>query len=98
MRCEEFVNDYLPTVKANIAYILYNEYDLKQTEISELLDITQPAVSQYIKGSRGKTKNLPEEIEGCIEEVADEIYRSRNDQDFNQKKIDELMCEICKKI
>jgi len=98
MRCEEFVNEYMPTVKANIAYILYNKYDLKQIEISEILDITQPAVSQYIRGSRGKTIELPDEIEKEIEEVAEKIYRSSESSELTQDEVDELMCDICKKI
>ncbi len=88
----------MPTVKANIAYILYNEYDLKQIEISEILDITQPAVSQYIRGSRGKTTELREEIEKSIEEVAEEIYNSRQSGKLTQEKVDDLMCDICKRI
>jgi len=98
MRCEEFVNEYMPTVKANIAYILYNKYKLKQIEISEILDITQPAVSQYIRGSRGKTTELSKEIEKAIQEVAEEIYSSNEDGKLTQEKVDELMCEICRKI
>ena len=98
MRCEEFVNEYMPTVKSNIAYILYNKYDLKQVEISEILDITQPAVSQYIRGSRGKTTELSKEIEKTIEKVAEEIYRTNKEEKLTQKEVDDLMCEICKKI
>ncbi len=98
MRCEEFVNDYLPSVKAKIAYVLYNEYDLKQTEISDLLDITQPAVSQYIKGSRGKTMDISEELSISIEEITEEIYEYRNDENYGKEKIDELMCKVCKSI
>jgi len=98
MRCEEFVNEYMPTVKSNIAYILYNKYDLKQVEISEILDITQPAVSQYIRGSRGKTTELSKEMEKTIEKVAEEIYRTNKEEKLTQKEVDDLMCEICKKI
>ncbi|MEF8832004.1 MAG: transcriptional regulator [Candidatus Thermoplasmatota archaeon] len=98
MRCEKFVNEYMPTVKANIAYILYNEYSLKQIEISEILDITQPAVSQYIRGSRGKTTDLSKEIERSIEEVAEEIYGLSESDKITQQDVDDLMCEICKKI
>ncbi|MFW5952553.1 MAG: transcriptional regulator [Candidatus Natronoplasma sp.] len=98
MRCEEFVNEYMPTVKAHIAYILYNNYELKQIEISEILDITQPGVSQYIRGSRGKTTELSKEIEKTIEVVAEEIYNSNEEGKLTKEKVDDLMCEICKKI
>ncbi len=98
MRCEEFVNEYMPTVKSKIAYILYNEYDLKQVEISEILDITQPAVSQYIRGSRGKTTEIPEDIEGAIEEISRDIYNLSESGQLTQKKVDDMMCDICKRI
>lgn len=98
MRCEEFVNKYMPTVKANIAHILYNEYDLKQVEISEILDITQPAVSQYIRGSRGKSAEISQNIEEAIEEVSEKIYKLNESDKLNKEKVDDMMCEICKKI
>ncbi|MBS3781011.1 MAG: hypothetical protein KGY68_00195 [Candidatus Thermoplasmatota archaeon] len=88
----------MPTVKANIAYILYNKYELKQVEISEILDITQPAVSQYIRGSRGKTTELSKDIEGAIEEIAENIYNYSESGKLTQEKVDDMMCEICKKI
>ncbi|MFP4143023.1 MAG: transcriptional regulator [Thermoplasmata archaeon] len=98
MRCEEFVNEYMPTVKAHIAHILYNEYDLKQIEISEILDITQPAVSQYIRGSRGKSKDISDEIEEAIEDISKRIYNHSESGQLTKEKIDDMMCDICKKI
>lgn len=98
MRCEEFVNQYMPTVKSNIAHILYNEYDMKQVEISKILDITQPAVSQYIRGSRGNSTEVSKDIEEAIEEVSEKIYNLSKSGDLTKKKVDNMMCEICKKI
>jgi len=98
MRCEKFVNEYLSAVRADIAYILYKEYDMTQVEISHILDISQPAVSQYIYGERGKTTDLPDHIENAIEEVCKDIYRQSEAQELTQEKIDDMICEICKKI
>ncbi len=98
MRCEEFVNKYMPSVKANIAYILYNEYGLKQIEISKILDITQPAVSQYIRGSRGKSIDVSDEIEKAIEQVSKDIYDLNEKDELTKEKVDDMMCDICKKI
>ncbi|MEF8873363.1 MAG: transcriptional regulator [Candidatus Thermoplasmatota archaeon] len=98
MRCEEFVSEYLPTVKAEIGKILYEEYDLTQVKISEILDITQPAVSQYLKGTRGKGKKLDDELEKEISEVAEEIYKLNESGEVTDDEIDDLMCEVCKKI
>ncbi|MBS3816901.1 MAG: transcriptional regulator [Candidatus Thermoplasmatota archaeon] len=98
MRCEEFVNQYLPTVKAEIVHVLYNEYDLNQVEISEILDITQPAVSQYLQGLRGGEKELGDELIEKIKEVSEELYELKKADKITPEKIDELMCEICKSV
>lgn len=98
MRCEEFVNEYLPTVKAQIVSVLYNEYEVNQVEISNLLGITQPAVSQYIAGERGGNKDLDEELIGELNKVARELYKLHESGEVTEEEVDELMCEICKKI
>ncbi len=98
MRCEEFVNEYLPTVKAEIGKILYEKYGLTQVKISEILDITQPAVSQYIQGTRGKGKEIDSELKKEIVEVAEDIYQLNESGDITTEKVDDLMCEICKRI
>ncbi len=98
MRCEKFVNEYIPAVKASIAHILYNEYDLKQVEISNILDITQPAVSQYIRGTRGKSRDFPKSMDEAIDEVSQKIYDLHEADDLTDDKVDDMMCEICRSI
>ncbi len=98
MRCEEFVNEYLPSVKARVGTILYEEYGLTQVEVSKILDITQPAVSQYLQGSRGKSKDIGERIDKEIQNIAEEIYLLNESGDLPQEKVDDLMCDICKKV
>ncbi len=98
MRCEEFVNEYIPAVKASIAHILYHEHGLKQIEISEILDITQPAVSQYIRGTRGENKDLPDKMQRSIEKVSEKIYDLHEKGEVTDKKIDDMMCEICRSL
>lgn len=51
--CEDIVNEVLPAVRSLVAKRLH-EHGYSQTEIAELLDLTQPAVSQYLDASRGK--------------------------------------------
>ncbi len=98
MRCEEFVNKYLPTVKAEIVDVLYNDYDITQVEISEVLNITQPAVSQYIAGDRGGNKELEEDILYETEKTAKKLYEMHESGEVTEEKLDDLMCDICKKI
>ena len=97
MRCEDFVVEFLPAVKATIVRKLYNEYDLSQVNISEILGITQPAVSQYLSGARGEYP-LDGEIEKTAKEVADEIYELYSNEELTLGDIDELLCKVCRKI
>ncbi len=98
MRCEEFVREYLPSVKAELGRILCEECDFTQTEVSEMLDITQPAVSQYLQEKRGKNKRFSEPIKEEIKEVAKEVCELNRSGEIDTEKVDELMCRICKKI
>lgn len=98
MRCEEFVKEYLPTVKAEIVDVLYNEHDITQVEISEVLCITQPAVSQYIAGDRGGNKELEEDLLEETERTAKKLYSLHESGEVTEETLDELMCDICKKI
>ena len=97
MRCEEFVRDHLPSVKACIVNLLYREYGMNQMDIANALKVTQPAVSQYISGVRG-CDVLPEDICDISKEVAHEIYACHKENRLDETKLDELFCRICKKI
>ena len=97
MRCEDFVVEFLPAVKATIVKKLYNEHGMNQVTISEILGITQPAVSQYLSGARGEYP-LDDDVKKTTEEVANEIYESYQKGDLNFRDIDELLCRVCRKI
>ncbi|MCD6402979.1 MAG: helix-turn-helix domain-containing protein [Candidatus Aenigmarchaeota archaeon] len=95
MFCEKFVPKILPAVRAIMASILINEFNLTQTETAKKLGITQPAVSQYLKGLRARhvrkiMKN--EKIMGKIEEITTELVNKKN------FKMEKRFCEICELI
>ena len=52
--CEYAVPDFLPALRAGIAYNLATEHDLSQREIAERMGLTQAAVSHYITKRRGR--------------------------------------------
>jgi len=90
--CEIIVADILPAVRAVVAKELIEEYGLNQTEVSKKLGITQPAVSQYKSGLRGKkveiilsNKKLMKWIEKLTSDIAS-----------GDTKLYENICEICK--
>ena len=68
--CEFWAEEVMPTLRANVARILYSK-GLTQAKIAEHLGITQAMVSKYLTGKYKKLGGrLGEEIEKVAEEVA----------------------------
>ena len=81
--------DVLPSIRAAIAEELVKR-DLPQKEISRLLGITPPAVSQYLSKKRGYNIEFGEEIRVSISQLANDLV---------DKKVCnpvERICEICR--
>jgi len=55
---EVISEDVLPAIRSILARELKNEYGLKQREIADKLDLTQPAVSQYLNQARADTETV----------------------------------------
>jgi len=61
---------------------------------SELLDITQPAVSQYISDKRGHGIKFNDETQKLIKDFAKGLVEEK----YNQRDIIPHVCEICRKV
>ena len=62
--CEVIVTTVLPAIRSLITKELLNTYNLTQKEAAHLLGLTQPAISQYNRESRGfKVKLLEKQPE-----------------------------------
>ena len=95
--CEVMVASILPAMRSLITRELLTTYNLTQMEASELLGITQAAISQYNKESRGaKVKILEKDkkIMKMIKKLAKKIARGN----MSSLKINSEFCEICKEI
>ncbi len=81
--------DVLPSIRATIAGELVKR-NLPQKEISRLLGITPPAVSQYVSKKRGYNIEFGEKIKASISQLADDLV--------DKKICDpvERICEICR--
>jgi len=89
--CEEIVWDVLPGIRAAIAEELVKR-GISQKEVSKMLGITPPAVSQYVSKKRGYSIAFREDIRESIKRLADDLI---------QKKVDNLtarICEICRSL
>jgi predicted transcriptional regulator len=93
--CELIVTRVLPTIRAAIVKTLIEDYKMKQLEISNLLGISQSAVSQYYTSARGVDKNLIKtfpEIEKYAKEVAKKVVKGK----IVSSQI--ILCEPCMNI
>jgi len=91
--CEIVVWYVIPSIRAKLAKELL-KLGMKQKQISELLDITQPAVSQYISDKRGHGIKFDDHTQNMIRIFARDLM----DQDLDQTNIIGRTCEICKNI
>ena len=58
---EVITEELLPAVRSVMASQLQEEYGLNQYEIAEVLNVTQPAVSQYLNNKRAR-KSIVEDL------------------------------------
>jgi predicted transcriptional regulator len=91
--CEIVVWYVIPSIRSELAKELLN-LGMKQKEISELLDITQPAVSQYISDKRGHGIKFNDDVQELIREFAMDL----KDGKLNQSGIISRICDLCRKI
>lgn len=93
--CEVVVQDILPTLRAAIAKDLITSYNLNQGEVAKLLDVSQPAVSQYLRQLRGKSSLVENEpVSAAIKELSSKLYLKQ----VTQHELSTKMCSISKLI
>ena len=89
--CEIVVWYVIPAIRSELAKELLN-LGMKQKDISKLMDITQPAVSQYITDKRGSGIKLDNEVRIMIKDFAKELYDGR----ATKADLISRTCLICK--
>lgn len=90
--CERVVNEVLPAVRSLIAKDL-QEKGYSQTEIAELLHITQPAVSQYLNASRGKHIRQIEQDDAAARQLNDLIEAVTDRQ--SEEDLSRMLHDLC---
>ena len=67
----------IPALRAILAKDLANNYNIREDEISKMLGVTQAAVSNYIRGTRGDPKLIEKLLEDKqVAEMLDDISDS----------------------
>lgn len=93
--CEVIAQDILPILRAAIAKELINSYNLNQGEAAKLLDVSQPAVSQYLRQLRGKSNIIDKaDVQVQIKDLSTKLYL----KEITQSELAVNMCKISKTI
>ena len=91
--CEIVVWYVIPAIRSELAKELLN-LGMKQKDVSELLDITQPAVSQYITDKRGSGIKLDDNVRQMIKDFAFELSIGES----SKADLIPRTCSICKNV
>ena len=70
--CEMVVWYIIPAIRSELAKDLL-KLGMKQKKISELMDITQPAVSQYLTDKRGSGIEFNDDVKALIQDFANDL-------------------------
>ena len=89
--CEEIVWDVLPSIRAATAEELVKR-GISQKEVSRMLGITPPAVSQYLSKKRGYNIEFREDIRQAIGVLADDLIK----EDIKGTDLVKRICSICR--
>ena len=87
--CEEIVWDVLPSIRAAIAEELIKR-GISQKEVSRMLGITPPAVSQYVSKKRGYHIEFREDIREAIGKLAEDLIEEK------EGDLVKRICGICR--
>jgi hypothetical protein len=91
--CEIVVWYVIPAIRSELAKELLN-LGMKQKDVSELMDITQPAVSQYITDKRGSGIRLEDDVRQMIKDFAFELSTGES----TKADLIPRTCSICKNV
>ena len=96
MPCEVAVKCVLPVIRAMLAKELIAKNRMKQTEVAEILRVSQPAISLYSRKIRGRAINLEndEDIGKLVRNVAVALAENK----LSRRDMIPKYCEICKTI
>jgi predicted transcriptional regulator len=91
--CEVVVKAVIPAVRSAIARELTETYGFKQTEVAELLGVTQTAVSKYTSHCRGAIFEAIE-VEG-VQPILKETIFLLSKGEIDKYELAEKLCTIC---
>jgi predicted transcriptional regulator len=92
--CEVAVKTVSPAIRSLIAQNLLEKHNLNETQVANILGITQSAVSKYSNKVRGTTisiENIPE-----VQLLADQMVTRLLANPVEQTELMRLFCQTCR--
>lgn len=90
--CEIIGWTVLPSIRRELVIYLVKEKNIERKKVCEMLDLTPPAITQYINGKRGKGIKLTKKQKQKIHEMGDKLSKGKK----SKKRFILKSCEICK--
>ena len=89
----------LPALRRQFVIALKKQ-GMKQKEIASLMNLTEPAVSQYLKNKRGDSIEFTQEIEKNIEESCKRIdnekkFKKEFQNLLKKVRVSKFICRVC---
>jgi predicted transcriptional regulator len=91
--CEVAVKTISPAIRALLAKTLLEKHEMKETQVAEMLGVTQSAISKYSKIVRGTTiplENIPE-----VQTIANQMITLLLTNPTEQTELMKLFCQAC---
>jgi predicted transcriptional regulator len=95
--CEYVIKEFLPGIKSIMAKKMIEDYNLSQIQTAKLLEVTQPAVSQYKRHLRGKKVSALMEDPNIIAFI-DEFTRKLVNKEVSSNEAGKEFCLICREL
>ena len=94
MPCEVGVKAVLPAIRALMARTIVEKHGMKETQVAEILGLSQSAISRYTSKDRGNTitiENVPE-----VQTLIDQMINLLLYNSHQKTELLELFCKTCK--
>ena len=95
--CEVMAKDVIPAFRALLARKLVVEYGFTQTQVANVLGVSQASINYYLTSKRGyksEAREILKEFEETIDEIAEEIAAGQ----ATQRDIIKHFCAICSQL
>jgi len=94
MPCEVGVKAVLPAIRALMARTIVEKHGMKETQVAEILGLSQSAISRYTSKDRGNIitiENVPE-----VQKLIDQMINLLLYNAHQKTELLELFCKTCK--